>query len=560
MGSQASVVKLYMKLGDDANAVAAVEKLVGDYSASKGIADEVDGIGDTYRDAEQYERALAKYEQVVASWPDSEQAMGSQASVVKLYMRLGDDANAVAAVEKLVGDYSASKGIVKVVDNVADAYREAAREVYEYIVNTWPDAEHAVDSQRGVVRTSLLLGDEAYIESSVQRLLGQFGENPKIAEVLDHLGDDFREHKRYGKARELYQYVAEHWPDADYAVNSLGGVVRTSILAGDDANAAAATELLLERYAGHEDLAEIVDEVADEYRKGKKYEKARDLYRYSIGRWPGADDVMDSKRAVVLCSISLDDEPNATGGLERLIADHNESEGFEKVALEIGLRYERVKKRAEAKEVYESIVEACGTSPRADSARLHLTKLSLCEKARDGDDEGVSAGLDKIVSDYNDHGDLVEALFVVGVEYYEMSLRREDKPTADDYLRYKRNATKAVEVWKRIIDRGGDSLLNGWAYYYKTLEEYDKAIDYLEIVLRDWPEWGKVRNAKLKIVDHYHRLIRRKAIGRAEGEQKIEKLYGEIIAEDPGSNAAEIGKMWFERKANGPFGTKRRTK
>jgi len=150
--SQGGVVKLYIRLGDEANAAAAMDELISKFGSRKDIAGVVDEIGDAYRDAEQYERALAKYEQVVASWPDSEQAMGSQASVVKLYMRLGDDANAVAAVEKLVGDYSASKGIADEVDGIGDAYREAkqyerALALYEEVVDSWPDSEQAMGTQ-----------------------------------------------------------------------------------------------------------------------------------------------------------------------------------------------------------------------------------------------------------------------------------------------------------------------------------------------------------------------------------------------------------------------------
>jgi|GEM_PF-3127053 len=523
-----------------------------------------------YEDDANFAAAEALYKQIVADYPQTGDGLEAKEKLTILYIEQDKSAEADAAFDEMVAVFSEFEGLAKAVDHVADAYRELkdyeqARDTYRYAVMSWPEAAHAADSQRAIALTSILLGDEPNGQAAINKLLSDFGSYPNIATVVDHLADDLRELKRYEQARRLYQHVVDNYPQADYALNCLGGVVRTSILLNDEPNAAAGTDRLFGEFAGRAGAAKAIDNIADCYRESARYEKARELYRYAIERWPEADGVMDSKRAVVLCSISLDDEPNAVSGIEQLVADHNESEGFEKVALEIGLRYERVKKRAEAKKVYESIVEACGTSRRADSARLHLAKLSLCEKVRDGDDESVSAGLEKIVSDYNDHEDLVEAVFVVGAEYYELSLRRKVRPTDEDYLRYKRNATKAIEVWKMIIDRGGDSLLNGWAYYfsaicYETLEEYDKAIDYFQIVLKDWPEWGKVRKAKFKIVSCYGRLISRGVIGRTDGEEEMEKLYGEIIAEEPGSNEAEIGKMWLKRRADGPFGMRRRTK
>jgi len=279
-------VKLYMRLGDDANAAAAVEKVVGDYLESDGVAGEVDEVEDAYRKAEQYEKALALYQEVVASWSESSKAMCPQVSAVKLHERYGK-----------------------------------ARELYQYVADHWPDADYAVESLGNVVRMSILAGDDANTEGAIELLLERYSGDERLAEVVDNVADDFREYKRYVKARELYQYVADHWPDADYAVNSLGGVIRASILARDDANAAAATELLLERYAEDKGLAKVVNEIAGQYERAKKYEKARELYRYAIERWPGADGVIDSKGATVLCSISLDDEPNALAAVDALLTE-----------------------------------------------------------------------------------------------------------------------------------------------------------------------------------------------------------------------------------------------
>jgi len=570
LGAQEKLVGLYVKAKMGAEAEAAYAAMLADFAGNAGLAEAVDHVSDEYREIGDYGKALELCRYVVSCWPDAEHAVQSQGGVVRLYIKLGDEPNAAAAMGELISRFGDRKGIAGVVDEIGDAYREAenyekAREIYEYIVNTWPGAEHAVDSMRGVVRTSILLGDDGYIDTSVTRLLSDFGDNPEIAETLDHLADDFRESRRYAKARELYQYAVDHWPGAEHAVESLGGVIRTSILAGDDANAEEATALLLERYSGDKRLAKVVDEVADEYRKAKRYEKARGLYRYAIGRWPAAESAMDSERAAVLCSISLDDEPNAVGGIERLVADHNESESLPKLLHELARQYERQKKRQRARDVYESIVRKHPNSPAAEGARLDMRKIDTCELIRTGNNAGVPAELEKMVNDFNDHPDLIEALFVVGSEYYELSLRREVSPTAEDYLRYKKNAGKAIEVWKRIIDRGGDSILNGWAYNYsaicyQTLEEYDKAIDYLGVFLRDWPEQGKIRKAKFRVISCYEQLVESKGIGRPDGEQEIERLYGEIIAEEPGSSEAEIGKMWLKKKADGPFGMRRRKK
>jgi len=125
--SQGGVVKLYIRLGNEPNAAAAMEELISKFGNREGIAGVVDEIGDAYREAEQCEKALAKYEQVVDSWPDSEEAAESQGSAARMYMRLRDYAAASAAVEKLICDYGSSKEIAKVMDDVGDGYRDAGK-------------------------------------------------------------------------------------------------------------------------------------------------------------------------------------------------------------------------------------------------------------------------------------------------------------------------------------------------------------------------------------------------------------------------------------------------
>jgi len=69
-----------------------------------------------------------------------------------------------AAVHEIVAQY----GNVGAYTEVRDY--EKARRIYRYAVDTWPDAEHAADSQRAVAWTSILLGR---VFCSVRKLRGR---------------------------------------------------------------------------------------------------------------------------------------------------------------------------------------------------------------------------------------------------------------------------------------------------------------------------------------------------------------------------------------------------
>jgi tetratricopeptide (TPR) repeat protein len=200
-----------------------------------------------------YAEAEAIYRGLIADYPGSEDGLAAQEGLTVLYIERDDTNEAEAAFEAMVEQFGSLEGLAKAVDHVADAYREVrdyekARQIYRYAVDTWPDAEHAADSQRAVALTSILLGEEAEGQAAIDKLLADYAAHANIATAVDHLADDLRERARFEEARELYEWVVENCRDSDHAVNSLAGVARTSILMGDEASALTATERLLTEF------------------------------------------------------------------------------------------------------------------------------------------------------------------------------------------------------------------------------------------------------------------------------------------------------------------------
>jgi len=90
-----------------------------------------------------------------------------------------------AAVDRLLAKFSKHKGIAKAMDLVADEYRkskqyEKSRTIYQYIVDNWPDGERAMESQRGVAISNILLGDDAGAQAAIDKLIARFSGNEGI--------------------------------------------------------------------------------------------------------------------------------------------------------------------------------------------------------------------------------------------------------------------------------------------------------------------------------------------------------------------------------------------
>ncbi|MHC4478981.1 MAG: tetratricopeptide repeat protein, partial [Planctomycetota bacterium] len=211
------------------------------------------------------------------------------------------------------------------VDHVADAHRERgnfqkARQCGEYIADHWPDADHAAEAQAGVVRASILMGDEIGAQAAMNELLTSFSSSTHIAKAMDDVAKEYREAGQYENARQWHQYVVDHWPEDEHALDAQGDVVRCSILLGDEAGAQAAIDKLLADFGGHENTAKEVDQLANLCLERRDYIKARYLYQYIATSWPTAKGAVKTQSDLIRCSIGLGDETGAQAAYDDMLA------------------------------------------------------------------------------------------------------------------------------------------------------------------------------------------------------------------------------------------------
>ncbi len=512
-------------------------------------------------DAEKFDEAEGIYKAVIAGkGPD---ALLAQEKLIYLYIQQNKQDDAETAYGQLLADFSDNPGLLKAIDHVADDWREfedfaKAREVYQYIVNTWPDAEDTVDSQRGVVLTSLLLGDYDYANESLDKLIKDYGDHRDIGKNIDFLAGEFRSIGKYAKARELYLYVVENHPQSEEAVSSLGGAIRTSFLLGDDPNAEALTQQLLSQYADNEDLPGVYDEVADEYRLARQFAKARDLYRYAVAAWPGTDRAIETRKSVVLCSIALDDEPNALADIEQLITEFNSTgtagETAERSALladslvKIAKGYEQAKKFDQAKDMYQ---QSIARDPNNTDARLNIRKLDIILLIQSGEDENLDTQVDRLIADFNNVPECPEIVFLIGAEYYNAGAIRERTPSDQTLADSNDNSLRAIRIWNRIIENFPESIFTGWSYHYtgvcyRRMGDHYKAIENYEIVVEHWPELANKWNAHSTIACCYQHLRSRRQIDWELGGALIEQWFKEALANYPDTSAGFMARMWLE--------------
>ncbi|MHA1834818.1 MAG: tetratricopeptide repeat protein, partial [Candidatus Baldrarchaeia archaeon] len=132
-------------------------------------------------------------------------------------------------------------------------------------------------------------------------------------------------------------------------------------------------------------------------------------------------------------------------------------------------------------------------------AKLEIATRQIQSYIDAQEDSKVLEAIDNLIADLNDHPDLPEALFVIGRRYFWKALQRECEIEipVDEVKYYYLNA---MRVWERIIQKLSTCSTTPKAYLsaaecYNKLGEYEKAIQYYEKIINDWPNFEYVRAA-----------------------------------------------------------------
>jgi tetratricopeptide (TPR) repeat protein len=268
--AQADLIKSYLALADDPNAEAAVEKLLANFNDNPLTARAVWDTGQYYRDLKKYEKANELYQHVVQSWPKAEHALWAQADLIKSYLALGDDADAQAAVDKLLTNFNDNPLIARAVWDTGQYYRELkkyemANKLYQHVVKTSPESEHALWAQADLIKSYLALGDDPNAQAAVDRLLTNFNDNPLIARAIHDTAWEYRKSGNYGRANELDQYVIDHWPGDVQVMWAKMDMAKTDIGLGNDAAAEKTIDILITDFNDNPELPTAIFMLGEEY-------------------------------------------------------------------------------------------------------------------------------------------------------------------------------------------------------------------------------------------------------------------------------------------------------
>jgi len=493
--AQQKLTVLYVAWGKQTDAQVSLENLLTQYSQHELLPEAVTKVGDAYRKAENYTKAAELHRYVVERWPNNEFAFWSQMDLVMCSEALRDVVGAQAAFEKLSTQYSGHQLMPKAICFLGDDYRRRgqharALELYGQVLSNWPKAEDAFWSQMGLAISNLGLGDYSTAQDAINKLRATFSEDKRIPTAACLIGDAYRGLNKYKEAVELYKYVVDNRPDAEYALWSRMGLAISYLSLGNETAASEAVDKLRTDFAADKRIPIALCLTADEFRKAGKHEKACELYRYVVEKWPDAEHAMWSQMGLAISSLRLGDYEIAASAVNKLRADFSKDERMPMAACMVADEYRRLSKHDKACELYQYVVSSWPNAEYTIWSQANLIKSYLAL----GDDTAAEAAVSKLLGGFSGSN----------------------------------NKAKAI---------------HDTAYEFRKLEKYEMANKLDQYVIGNWPDneqaiWAKLDMARLEVILGNHVAV----------QSAIDNLISNFSAHPSLSSAIfQIGEQYYNK-------------
>jgi len=499
---------------------------------------------------------------------NTSEQLQAQKQLIILYIESADLVNAQAEFDNLIADFGNTEEIVPAVYDIAEAYRnnskfEESLQAYADVVNNWPESSSAVWAQRGLAISNIALGRTQQAQVELEKLQTNYSTDPNIAESVFNVADAYYWFKRYDEADSLYRYVLQSYPDSNFAMWSQMGLAILNIADGNEIAAQDATNTLVDDFGDNEKLPEALFYIAGRYAWDKKYSEAQDIYYYIIDQFSESEWAQNSEFESVKVDIYLlidaNDEPNAISAIDDFIVTYADKPELPSIIYDFAARYDQpnASRRPKLiKTIYQQLMEYFPESVQARRAKLNVSRLNINQLIESGNDAGILDDIDTLIADFNNHPDLPMAVSLIAQSYYKKGFRLQneglDDQSADNYR-------KTITIREIVIQQFPSSDLTTRAYYLSAvlysqhLQQYQKAIEYFQKVVDNWPDYQFAWHAQYFIGYYYEKLRNSGAIAESEANPKIEQAYQAVVEKYPDSRPAphvaiKLGRLNFEKE------------
>jgi tetratricopeptide (TPR) repeat protein len=328
------------------------------------------------------ERARQFYTYVRTKWPENE--IWVQMSETMTIIGDNNDAVSQAAIDKLVADYSANQYLPWALLETGVFCRlinkpQIGLDLNQRVINNWPSHESSMWSLKDVAMLNIEFGNIEAARTATDTAFTRFAQNQWIASIGNEIADRYIKFGKYEDAKQVCQYVVEHWPDNYYTNITRGKIEQIDMIMGGwtltqtQINAQRDMAMSYIQNDMMDDANTIIDELVSDCstdprcadaifkiglccQEEGRYEKALELHQYLVNTWPQHAMAMWSQSCVAICHIALGNMDAAEADTNKLLSSFSSSEHIAEAVYDIARQYDSSDQYQNAIQIFEMII------------------------------------------------------------------------------------------------------------------------------------------------------------------------------------------------------------
>ena len=437
-------------------------------------------------------------------------------------------------------------GLYLYIDGILEAAKGAAKSIGISSHNVFIGANAQVPGRewKGLIE-DVRIYNYALSHAEIVSVMGKSDINlpEPVPATLCNIAKRYDGLKKCEEAKGLCQLILQSYPDSPFAGNAQIYISKRAILSliqsKEFTTAQAEYENLIADFNDHPDLAEALYVIAQAYSPPRKFKEAESVYRQLIQLF------LDSPYAVealfrapkihIFYLIQSENYTDANVAIDKFSSDFDKNPALPGVIYWFAKEFEASKAYEEAQSMYQQVAWQYPDSVHASKSWIGVYKMDAISLIETGDDRGAKKIIDDLIADFTDHPDLPEAILVVGEQYFKKARQYEKQGREAEA---KANFIKTIAVCERIILELSPSYTMADAYLlsgvcYRRIGQHEKAIEYYQHVVDNWPDYRYAWSAQMRIAFTYEYLRNNGIIPQPEADILIKAAFEAVVENYP---------------------------
>jgi tetratricopeptide (TPR) repeat protein len=193
--AQRGIVLSDLALGNLDAAKAGIQQLEGRFAKQQGVIWATSEVAEMSSKLGRHEQARDLFQFNLSNCPDRDDTIWSLRGFVAESIALKDEASIDAGIQKLFSEYSASKNLpmaaVHIGMDLCKAGHPRASELFQYVIDKYPDHEQAMFAKACTGQVFLQRGQDSQAEAIYQKILADYANAPGLADALDLMAEGY---------------------------------------------------------------------------------------------------------------------------------------------------------------------------------------------------------------------------------------------------------------------------------------------------------------------------------------------------------------------------------